>query len=95
MRIRMNKEKQDDTNKGSKVSGTQELQDEELEGASGGKDWLASNFQGEIGSLPDSDGSTDSSGIVGGFKNVEGLDSTTEVVEYQDGDDMILRKRPG
>ncbi len=63
MRIRMNKEKQDDTNKGSKVSGTQELQDEELEGASGGKDWLASNFQGEIGSLPDSDGSTDSSGI--------------------------------
>lgn len=29
------------------------------------------------------------------FKNVEGLDSETEVVEYQDGDDLILRKRPG
>ena len=29
------------------------------------------------------------------FKNVEGLDSETEVVEYQDGDDLYLRKRPG
>ena len=27
------------------------------------------------------------------FRNVEGLDSETEVIEYQDGDDMILRKR--
>ena len=32
---------------------------------------------------------------VAGFRNVEGLDSETEVVEYQDGDDMYLRKRPG
>ncbi len=32
---------------------------------------------------------------VGAFRNVEGLDSETEVVEYQDGDDIILRKRPG
>ena len=24
-----------------------------------------------------------------------GLDSETEIVEYQDGDDLILRKRPG
>lgn len=31
----------------------------------------------------------------GAFRNVEGLDSETEIVEYQDGDDMILRKRPG
>lgn len=31
----------------------------------------------------------------GAFKNVEGLDSETEVVEYQDGDDIIARKRPG
>ena len=29
------------------------------------------------------------------FKAVEGLDSETEVIEYQDGDDIILRKRPG
>jgi len=32
---------------------------------------------------------------VGAFKNVEGLDSETEVIEYQDGDDIIARKRPG
>ena len=32
---------------------------------------------------------------VGRFKSVDGLDSETEVIEYQDGDDMILRKRPG
>lgn len=32
---------------------------------------------------------------VGRFKAVEGLDSETEVIEYQDGDDLTLRKRPG
>jgi len=31
----------------------------------------------------------------GAFRNVEGLDSETEIVEFQDGDDIILRKRPG
>ena len=31
----------------------------------------------------------------GTFRNVEGLDSETEIVEYQDGDDLVLRKRPG
>lgn len=31
----------------------------------------------------------------GAFKNVSGLDSETEVVEYQNGDDIVLRKRPG
>ncbi len=31
----------------------------------------------------------------GAFKTVDGLDSETEVVEYQDGNDLILRKRPG
>ncbi|MCX8208003.1 MAG: phage tail protein [Methanothrix sp.] len=31
----------------------------------------------------------------GAFRNVEGLDSETEVIEFQDGDDIILRKRPG
>lgn len=31
----------------------------------------------------------------GAFKAVEGLDSETEVIEYQDGHDLILRKRPG
>ncbi len=32
---------------------------------------------------------------VASFKSVDGLDSETEVIEYQDGDDRILRKRPG
>ena len=32
---------------------------------------------------------------VGRFKAVDGLDSETEVIEYQDGEDRILRKRPG
>ena len=31
----------------------------------------------------------------GRFKGVDGLDSETEVIEYQDGDDLLLRKRPG
>ena len=31
----------------------------------------------------------------GTFKAVDGLDSETEVIEYQDGDDMVMRKRPG
>ena len=32
---------------------------------------------------------------VGAFRNVEGLESETEIIEFQDGDDIILRKRPG
>ena len=32
---------------------------------------------------------------MGAFRNVEGLDSETTIVEFQDGDDMVLRKRPG
>ncbi len=31
----------------------------------------------------------------GAFANVSGLDSETEIIEYQDGEDIILRKRPG
>lgn len=31
----------------------------------------------------------------GAFKAVDGLDSETEVIEYQDGDDLTLHKRPG
>ncbi|MEE9351085.1 MAG: phage tail protein [Thiotrichaceae bacterium] len=31
----------------------------------------------------------------GAFQRVEGVESVTEVIEYQDGDDLILRKRPG
>ena len=31
----------------------------------------------------------------GAFSRVDGVESKTEVVEYQDGEDIILRKRPG
>lgn len=31
----------------------------------------------------------------GAFKAVDGLDSETEVIEFQDGDDLTLHKRPG
>jgi phage tail-like protein len=32
---------------------------------------------------------------VAGFQEVGGLEVTTEVIEYHDGDDLTLRKRPG
>lgn len=32
---------------------------------------------------------------VAAFQEVGGLEVRTEVIEYQDGDDIILRKRPG
>lgn len=31
----------------------------------------------------------------GYFKNVDGLSAEIEVIEFQDGDDLVLRKRPG
>ncbi len=31
----------------------------------------------------------------GAFRHADGLASQTQVIEYQDGDDIILRKRPG
>ena len=33
--------------------------------------------------------------IVGGFKSVSGMDSETEVVEFKQGNDMVVRKKPG
>ena len=33
--------------------------------------------------------------IVGGFKSVSGMDSQTEVVEFKQGNDMVVRKKPG
>ena len=32
---------------------------------------------------------------VGEFTNVEGMGSETEIIEYQDAEDLVLRKRPG
>ncbi len=31
----------------------------------------------------------------GAFSYVEGVESTTEIVEFKDGEDIIVRKRPG
>ncbi len=31
----------------------------------------------------------------GAFSSVEGVESITEIVEYKDGEDIIVRKRPG
>jgi len=33
--------------------------------------------------------------IVGGFKTVSGMDSETEVIEFKQGNDMVVRKKPG
>lgn len=32
---------------------------------------------------------------LGAFQSIDGLEANVEVIEYQDGDDLILRKRPG
>jgi phage tail-like protein len=33
--------------------------------------------------------------IIGGFKTVSGMDSETEVIEFKQGNDMVVRKKPG
>jgi phage tail-like protein len=33
--------------------------------------------------------------IVGGFKAVSGMDSETEIIEFKQGNDLIVRKKPG
>ena len=33
--------------------------------------------------------------IVGGFKSVTGMDSETEIIEFKQGNDMVVRKKPG
>ncbi len=37
----------------------------------------------------------DSKKIVGGFKSVAGMDSNTEVIEFKQGNDVRVRKKPG
>jgi len=37
----------------------------------------------------------DSKTIVGGFKSMSGLDSETEVIEFKQGNDLVVRKKPG
>ena len=33
--------------------------------------------------------------IIGGFKSVSGMDSETEVIEFKQGNDKVVRKKPG
>ena len=33
--------------------------------------------------------------IVGGFKGMSGMDSETEVIEFKQGNDKVVRKKPG
>jgi phage tail-like protein len=33
--------------------------------------------------------------IVGGFKSMSGMDSETEIVEFKQGNDTVVRKKPG
>lgn len=37
----------------------------------------------------------DSKTIVGGFKSVTGMDSNTEIIEFKQGNDLRVRKKPG
>jgi phage tail-like protein len=37
----------------------------------------------------------DAKTIVGGFKSLSGMDSETEVVEFKQGNDKVVRKKPG
>jgi len=37
----------------------------------------------------------DSKTIVGGFKSVTGMDSETEIIEFKQGNDKVVRKKPG
>ncbi len=48
------------------------------------------NFLLEISGIND-----DTKVVVGGFKSVSGMDSETEVVEFKQGNDKVVRKKPG
>jgi phage tail-like protein len=48
------------------------------------------NFLLEITGVND-----DTKVVVGGFKSVSGMDSETEVVEFKQGNDKVVRKKPG
>jgi phage tail-like protein len=48
------------------------------------------NFLLEIGGI-----TPDQKTIVGGFKSMSGMTSETEVIEFKQGNDMVVRKKPG
>jgi len=52
--------------------------------------YAAFNFHLEIEGV-----TGDAKKIVGGFKSVSGMDSSTEVIEFKQGNDLVVRKKPG
>ena len=38
---------------------------------------------------------SDQKTIIGGFKSMSGMDSETEVIEFKQGNDRVVRKKPG
>ncbi len=50
----------------------------------------AYNFLLELSGIVD-----DATVIVGGFKSVSGMDSETEIIEFKQGNDLVVRKKPG
>jgi len=37
----------------------------------------------------------DTKTLMGGFKTVSGMDSETEIIEFKQGNDIVVRKKPG
>ena len=79
----------DETKKDESQVPPEELNEGDLEDAAGGAvaddaAFIGKSIYAVVGNTSD-----DSS-----FQSVSGLDSETEIVEFQDGDDIILRKRP-
>ena len=50
----------------------------------------AYNFLLEVSGI-----TAESTTIIGGFKSMSGMDSETEVIEFKQGNDMVVRKKPG
>lgn len=48
------------------------------------------NFLLEIGGI-----TSDSKTLVGGFKSMSGMTSETEIIEFKQGNDRVVRKKPG
>ena len=50
----------------------------------------AYNFLLEVSGI-----TSDQNTIIGGFKSMSGMASETEVIEFKQGNDMVVRKKPG
>ncbi|MEN0061711.1 MAG: phage tail protein [Myxococcota bacterium] len=48
------------------------------------------NFLLEVGGI-----TSDAKTLLGGFKKVSGMESETEIIEFKQGNDNVVRKKPG